>query len=310
MWAFSPDDAKRLKHFPDPWVRPGMVPFGNSGYGSVPISGDTETVDVAGMFDLRIEPLHNAVPIGAPVRCRITLTNKSGTTMDVPASLSLKSEHVTGGVSDTSGNQRSFRSILRCIEDHSHATLEDGASISHDLTLLRGADGPLFAGIGMHDIEICVKWDVAGMPVSIRNTSSVMITPPVDDAHAEAAAKALSTPDLLLVLALGGDHLADAIAVLDTALSNPVLAPHWQAIQCKRLGQRFADRPADPAQALACIADDTVMSSSEAKRVAEVMHQVKRKDRTSGAAKQALNKLQYLAADDGELKTVIDKLTD
>ena len=63
-----------------------------------------------------------------------------------------------------------------------------------------------------------------------------MVTPPVDDAHAEAALKVLTTPDALLTLALGGDHLDEGIEAIQAALDNPVLRPHFAYIEAKRVG--------------------------------------------------------------------------
>ena len=41
-WSFAPDDINRLRHLPDPWVRPGMIPFQR--YGAVPLSTDDESI--------------------------------------------------------------------------------------------------------------------------------------------------------------------------------------------------------------------------------------------------------------------------
>ncbi len=69
QWSFNAIDAKRLRHMPDPWVRPGMIPFG-SPYSSAPIS-PTDALDIAGPLRLSVEPLLDVIPIGARVGSRL-----------------------------------------------------------------------------------------------------------------------------------------------------------------------------------------------------------------------------------------------
>ena len=153
---------------------------------------------------LSVTPLLDAVPIGAPVRIKLELKNNSDSPIAVPESLSLKSEHVTGAVSDGSQAKRSFRSIFRCIEEHSLGVLKPGASILADMTLLRGLEGALFPGPGLHGVDVRLDWEIDGIGVGVTGSASVMITPPVDDDHAATAKHTLSAPDLLLTVAVGG----------------------------------------------------------------------------------------------------------
>jgi len=159
QWSFNGADAKRLKHMPDPWVRPGMIPFG-SPYGSAPIS-PTDMMDARETLALTVEPLLDAVPIGAPVRVRLTLTNIGDSPVEVPETLSLKSEYVSGRVVDPSSTPRSFRSVVRCVEEHELRVLKPGQSMTHDMTLLRGAEGALFPAPGLHQIDVDVTWEMS-----------------------------------------------------------------------------------------------------------------------------------------------------
>lgn len=305
QWSFNAADAKRLRHMPDPWVRPGMIPFGQS-YGSTPIS-PTDMLDLGEALALRVEPLLVSIPIGAPVRVRVTLTNNSDAPMDTPKSLSLKSEHVTGRVTDSSNTSRSFRSLLRCIEEHEHAVLKPGASISADLTLLRGAEGALFPSPGLHSVDIDVAWEMDGMPVRVSARAPVMITPPVDESHAEAAVVTLTTPDLLLTLAIGGDHLEDGIGALYTAMSDKTLAPHFAVVEAKRHGRGFGKRAADSQKAIACISGDAVMSHSEVRHVAGFAKDLG----SSGlkkAGKKAIAAMKKSAAGDRAVESMVKKL--
>ncbi len=269
QWSFNAADAKRLRHMPDPWVRPGVIPFGSS-YASAPIS-PTDAMDLGGPLELRIEPLLDAVPIGAPVRVKMTLTNHSDSAIEVPDHLTLKSEHVTGIVSDPNQTRRSFRSLMRCIEEHEVTVLKPGAKMTGDMTLLRGLDGALFSTPGLHNIAVNLSWEISGITVNVAGSNSVMITPPVDDAHAVAAKATLSEPDLLLTLAIGGDHLEEGIAALDAAMANSVLAPHFAIVKAKQAGRRFGKRKASPSDALKALGSRPVLSQEEANRVAELL---------------------------------------
>lgn len=266
QWSFNAADSKRLRHMPDPWVRPGMIPFGQS-YGSAPISPN-DMMDVGEALMLNLETLLDATPIGAPVRIRVALTNISDTPLDAPASLSLKSEYVSGRVIDPSGTSRSFRSVMRCIEEHEHQVLKPNTSMTSDITLLRGAEGALFPSPGLHQIEVNVAWDMNGMPVRVSSKVSVMVTPPVNNSHAKAAISTLMAPDLLLTLVFGGDHLDEGVEALNAALEDKTLAPHFAVIQAKRLGRRFSQRQADPKAAMKAITEDTIMTPSEVRKIA------------------------------------------
>jgi hypothetical protein len=105
--------------------------------------------------------------------------------------------------------------------------------------------------------------------VVVAGETGVMVTAAVDRAHAEAALKVLSTPDALLTLVLGGDHVKDGINAIQTALKNPVLKPHFAYIEAKRLAERFGERQGNPEAATSLIGADTVMSLAEAKKAAK-----------------------------------------
>ena len=72
-----------------------------------------------------------------------------------------------------------------------------------------------------------------------------MISPAENEAHAEAALKVIASPDALLTLVIGGDHLDEGIEAIHAALDSPVLQPHYAYIEAKRIGKRFGDREAD-----------------------------------------------------------------
>lgn len=269
QWSYNGDDAMRLRHMPDIYVRPGGTPFGTS-YATTPISPLDMSVDAEGL-ELRVSPVLAAVPLGAPVRVNIELVNTTSEPVLAPASLSMKSGMVKGKVVDPSGIVREFAPIVLCIEDTPMATLSPQERISDSLTLLRGPQGALFAQPGAHRIIVEVHWDTIGLEASVTGHTDVMVTSAVDTAHAEAALKVLSTPDALLTLVLGGDHLPEGIQAIETALDNATLKPHFAYIQAKRVGRRFGKRKANLREAARLIDQSTVMSPAEIARAAEMV---------------------------------------
>jgi hypothetical protein len=89
--------------------------------------------------------------------------------------------------------------------------------------------------------------------------------------HARAAAHVLSTPDALLTLVLGGDHLKDGVDAVKAALGNPVLRPHFAYIEAKRLCQGFFARQPELEQAAALLDGGTVLNASEARKAASML---------------------------------------
>jgi hypothetical protein len=307
QWSFNAADQKRLRHMPDPWVRPGMIPFGNQ-YTTAPIS-PTDMMDLAGVLSLKVEPLLETVPLGAPVRVRLTLTNETETVMDVPASLSLKSEHTTGRVVDVAGQARTFRSLIKCLEEHHHETLKPGQSMTADMTLLRGSEGALFPIAGMHRIEVDVAWESGGIPVKVSGAAPVMVTPPVDDEHSQAAMKVLASADLLLTLAIGGDHLEDGVDALQTAMANKTLAPHFAVVEAKRLGRHFGKRRGDLKKAAATITAEAIMSASEIKSIAKIIKDTPAPN-LKKAGKKVVAALKESVSEEPGLKALLEKITD
>ena len=295
-WSWAADDAKRLRHMPDMWVRPGGIAFG-APFSSAPISADDLIVE-AEELELRVSPLMESIPLGAPVRVSFTLTNVGDTPMPVPASLSLKSGFVKGKVIGPSGAARSYWPVVRCIEQHELRELAPGESTSYSMTLLRGAEGALFPSAGPHTVLVEVEWDVGGMTLAARGEAVVIVTAPVDDAHAEAALKVLSTPDAHLTLALGGDHLDEGIEAIQVALDNPVLRPHYAVIEAKRLGNRFRDRKPDMKAAAALLDDSSVMSATEIKHAAKLVQNGNAQSKPAKSlAKTLQDKVRSMAVD-------------
>jgi hypothetical protein len=305
QWSFASDDQKRLRHYPDVFVRPGGTAFGTASTTTPPITPTDVTVEVDGL-ELRVSPWLDSIPLGAPARVNVELSNTMGEPMFAPTTLRMKSGLVKGTVTDPSGTVRTFAPLVRCIEENPVGSLEPGQTLSDSITLLRGGQGALFAAPGVHRISVEVHWGSGGVEAMVTGETSIMVTPAVDEAHSEAALKILSTPDTLLTLVLGGDHLEEGIEAIQTAVENPVLRPHFAYVEAKRLAKPFWERGADLEAASELIDDSTVMSPAEIEKAAKLVEDA---DSAAGQsiAETLKNKVSTVDVGD-EIKGIVDSL--
>ncbi|KAJ5462259.1 hypothetical protein N7530_010464 [Penicillium desertorum] len=234
-WNFAEDDLRRLRHYSDIFVRPGGVPFAAASETTPIISPPDTEIEVPDL-KLEVEPLLRVVPLGAPVRVTVKLTNTSDVPVRAPSDISLKSGFVRGYVTDVSGLPRTFRPLV-LTDDNPIKILQPGDSVDAALTLLRGPDGALFPTAGVSEITVKVNWAVGDAAAAAVGKATVMVTCHEDAKHAEAAHKVLATPDAHLVLVLGGDHLEAGILAIQFALEDSTLRPHFAAIEARRCAQ-------------------------------------------------------------------------
>jgi hypothetical protein len=307
LWSFAPDDQKRLRHYPDVFVRPGGTAFGTASATTPPITPTDVMVEIDGL-ELRVSPWLASIPLGAPVRVNVELINTSGESMFAPSTLGMKSGLVRGTVVDPSGTLRTFAPLVLCIEENPVGSLDPGQSIVDSITLLRGGQGPLFPSSGVYSITVEVHWGSGGAEATVTGKTSIIVTPAVDEAHSEAALKVLSAPDALLTLVLGGDHLTDGIEAIQSAVENPVLRPHFAYIEAKRLAKPFWEREADPEAASELIDESTVMSPAEIEKAARLV-EAQGADSAAGQsiAETLKEKVRTLDVGD-EVRGIVDSL--
>jgi hypothetical protein len=305
QWFFATDDQKRLRHYPDIYIRPGGTAFGTASEVTPPIS-PTDMVFTMEGLELRVTPLLTTVPLGAAVRMNVELINTSDRPIMAPINLSMKSGMVRGIVTDPNGTSRTFLPLVRCIEEHPIGNLEPGQRIMHSITLLRGAEGALFPLSGAYRVCVDVNWEMGGMTATVAGEATLMVTAAVDEAHGEAALKVLSTPDALLTLVLGGDHLPEGIEAIQTALENPILRPHFAFIEAKRLADRFGQRKPDLKAAAELIDDATVMSPAEIQRAAMFL----KAGSTRGLAANGLAAILKAKVSQGNVSADVKKIVD
>jgi hypothetical protein len=258
---FHPDDLNRLRFGPDVTIRPGTY-FENGG----PLFSDSNAI-LAGGLGLTVSPLMETAPLGAPVRVVLRLTNNTDDVLRAPSELGFNSGLVCGTVIDPTGRERSFWPIKKCYDKETITDLPPSDSVFGALTLIRGAQGALFPIVGTHKIKVRVSWNRGTQRVFREQDTDVYISPPVNDAHHVLALKLLSTPDVLLSIAIKGKHLKEGNAALRAAIRNDVLKPHFQMPYFMLTALTSLD------QACADLTETAVLSYPEVEKIAKLLQE-------------------------------------
>ena len=258
-WSFAPEDEHRLQHWSDMMVRPG---------GAQVLWSDTAPLEQirSDKHRLEVTPVLAGGAAGCAGPCRVAPGQHR------------RSERFRARGPQPVVTLRA-RPGHRCPRDGTRLcrhcdrrggkvaqTMAPGAVIEGSLTLLQGTQGTLFPTPGDYRVLVEASWTLEKLDRFAVGATRVTVTPAVDAAHADVARKLLATPETLLVLAFGGDHLKDGIAAIHAALGNPVLRPHFAFIEAKRVGQPFGRRKADPGAAAALIDATTAMITAELRK--------------------------------------------
>ena len=241
-WAFADDDLRRLRHRSDMYIRPGGVQYKFINDNSPSQSADSGSFSIDNPdLELILTPLLTEVPVGAPVRIELKLTNNGKSTIPIPERIDLKSDAIRGSVTDPSGTIRTFKSLIGCHDETSTIDLAPNQSVTQSITLLRGGEGALFPVSGVSSITIDLSWS---LPTTINegNTpgpygelkvsanTTVFIIGASTETRAKAAHKVLTSPDLHLLIAFGGGSKQKRCCeeTLGEVLDCDVLGPHWE----------------------------------------------------------------------------------
>lgn len=279
--AYDPEDVVRLRHYPDMWTRPGGVPFGQ-GYSALPVPDADAITDVSGQFDLKVKPLLRKVPLGAPVKLQLRLTNISRSTLPGPALLSLSYGSVAGRVVGPGGQIQVFSGAAP-IDFGWTADLAPGSSIYNGETLLRGPQGALFPEPGLYRIEVDAGWVGPGGIARITTSCEVRVAPPRNRRHKRVARDLLAARGLSILLIfrpypgsenqLGNEAVAEAVAVLQRALETPELRDIFAPSEARRLAE------SDLRGAAQLIEETGLMTTSEIEHLLKIAKEAEHKIR-------------------------------
>jgi hypothetical protein len=147
----------------------------------------------------------------------------------------------------------------------------------------------LFPSPGLYTVNISIDWDVHRAHVGITGTTTVMIGPIESEAHAVAAHKVLSTPDTLLSLVFGGDHLVDGNEAIHAAIENPVLRPHYAVIEAELIDESSVMSPPEISRMAGIMKD---ASAQSAKKMGSLL---RKKALTASASPKIIQQVDALA---------------
>lgn len=197
-FEFDPLDEVRLRHYPDMWVRPGGVPF-EQGFSTLPIPDADAFTDVSGQLELLAMPLRRIVPLGAPVKLQLRLTNRSDGPLPGPSVLSLAKGSVFGRVIGPGSQVHPF-SAAAPYDFLGTKELPKGESLYRGETLWRGPKGPLFPVPGFYRIEVEAGWVGPGGIAQASTQCEVLVTMPRNRRHQRVALDLLRSEDLAILL--------------------------------------------------------------------------------------------------------------
>jgi hypothetical protein len=285
-FEYDAEDELRLLHFPDIWVRPGGAPFGQ-GYSALPIPDADAITDVNDQFELTVRPVRRSVPLGAPVKLQLRLTNISGTKLPGPSQFGLSVGSVAGRVIRPGGQPQAF-SGASPLDDVQTLDLEPGTSLYHGETLLRGPQGPLFPEPGRYRIEVEAGWVSPGGIALVTGYCEILVTQPRNRQHERVALQLLRSQDLSILLVFrpepDSEHpdLRKALAVLQRALETPELRGSFGPFEARRVVSFGLQRAAR------LIDESALMTTSEIKDLLDAAGKVSRVARQNPEVRRML----------------------
>lgn len=255
-WSFHADDLWRLRHWPDPVIRPGGLPFDDYSV----YDASAQLLAASDQIELTVQPVSASVPLGAPIRLELTLHNKSGEPVLAPE---LAEGPVWGRVlPPAAGPARSFRPLNRCREGLPMTPLEQDEALEGSLTLFRGRDGALFPSPGRHILDVSVLCRTADGEVVVRAHTAVDVEAPPDAETSERAEALLSQPAVLPLVAGRGGAFPAARRALARAAEGGKLRRHWAYFEALRK----AARPEPPLDEIESLLEDAVKTRHEKAR--------------------------------------------
>jgi hypothetical protein len=284
--SYDTEDILRLRHYPDIRIRPGGAPFGQ-GASALPVPDADAITDVGDQFELTVRPLRRKVPLGAPVRLQLRLTNTSSETLPGPSRLGLDDGSVAGRVVGPERRVQIFAAVSP-VDSVGIADLAPGQSLYQGETLLRGPQGALFPVPGRYRIEIEAGWVGPGGIPRVVGHCEILVTPPRNRRHERVALALLNSPDLSILLIFRpppnaeDPALCETLRVLKRALKTPELRGSFTPIEARRWAN------VDLKKAARLIDEDSLATTSEIEDLLNAVNKVGRKSRKHGEVRRML----------------------
>jgi len=249
-WSFAPQDALRLKHWPDISVRPGGQPFRNTAYRQYlsartsrpwPQWNDSESSQD---LQLLVQPLPkgDSLPLGAPARVELMLRNGGSEPIDISqVELSMGTLEVV--VTDPASVKHRIQPLLHILDgEEAMVKLGEGETIRHGLTLLFGDRGPLFTFPGRYQIQVTWSGEADGIFFERVASCSVQVRDAISNEQARLAGEIFDTSELLHLMVIGGEYGDQVEKLVDrVGKSKTLIGAHYRWILLKYRYRRGDD---------------------------------------------------------------------
>lgn len=212
-------DAHKLRHAPDPYVRPGMAVFGRMAF-NYPFP---DLIDLG--IQLKLTPVNTRLPIGAPVRFNYEMQNLGEDAINVPKDISLKSHSVSGYVINPRGVRKEFsRLYLQMDSEEEYEPLKNNSpDKTSSMSLLWGNDGPLFHLTGNYQVFLKIRCGDDGMAIK-KAKALIEIYKPESALDLKTARRFLKKHQLFLAMVIKSSEYE---SLFKDILDNEELRPHY-----------------------------------------------------------------------------------
>lgn len=220
-FRFNSHDRHHLIHFPDPFVRPGAMDFGEGHKTTAPEVDQDRTYFPQEELQLRMAANSERVKMGEPLRLEWTLSNRSKEAIITPDDIGVEAQHALISVLDPSRHERWMPAFVIQTNQVALRDLEPGASRTGSTWLFWSTRGFAFHSPGKHTIMLRIVWSHAGAALGVTASADVWVDYPTSDADNEVLSLLMHS-EVGKFIALGGGarHLNEAVSRIEDAISR------------------------------------------------------------------------------------------
>lgn len=226
----NPPAILQLNHFPDPFIRPGMIKYDRiSSFADAPqpetISSLSSTVSVPSGLEFFVNPYRATLPLGAPARFDLTLKNTKNSPINVPISIGLNHSFLQIRVTNEQGEENHVRSIFRLTDFDPTRDLDPNDKVEGSVTILGGSSGPLFPKPGLYKLTFTISWLSHNKAWKIECEESVRIDQ--EDKTSKLSDRINQDSETTLALILGHKYRFENEQIIEEAIKDAILGGHF-----------------------------------------------------------------------------------
>lgn len=226
-----------LNHYPDPFVRPGMIKFNRiRGFGYPSNEIDSNFSSSSNIpLEFKVSATNKSVPRGAPARFDLRLTNKGSQNIDVPLNIGLKYGFLQIRITSYADSKykNEVRSIFIFDDFHGLKPLMPKGQINSSVTVLQGSNGALFPSSGTYKIDFLLQWKNSQDIVQLHCNQQIEIDKPNSIEEVRLANLINNTADGALSIIIGNKYNESGRKLIQKISQNKILGRHYYYILFK-----------------------------------------------------------------------------